>query len=164
MTSFTMRASLTLLACGLVLSCASHAPPAADPPVTAPAPAAPEELCRRIAADIEALRGFPQLADFRAERDRQGCTIRYQYRCLPPTGRGGWTSAVPNPDPDGVWFYVCLWDPNDPDAANAQINTQPVIPTWHIGGRRVTFLILEGERVPTVTSELMRILTKHGMR
>ena len=54
---------------------------------------APEETCRRIAADIEALRGSrPQLQDFRADRDRQ-------------------------------------------------INTQPVIPEWRIGSRRVTFLI-----------------------
>jgi hypothetical protein len=129
------------------------------------ADADPAEVCRRIASDIEALRArHPKLAEFRADRNRQDCTIRYQHRCGPPTGGGGWTGAVPSPQPDGVWFYVSLWDPNDPGAANLQIHTQPVLPDWRIGARRVTFLIRDGQRPPKVADDLMAILAKHGMR
>jgi hypothetical protein len=161
-----MRKSLLLFSSCLVLSCTGQPSTDTNPRATPGAGSAdPQEVCRRIAADIEDLRGrFVQLQDFRAEGNLQECTIRYEHRCRPPTGRGGWTGAVPDPGPDGVWFYICLWDPNDADAANAQIHTQPALPEWRLGERRVTFLIREGERAPKASGELMRILTKHGMR
>jgi hypothetical protein len=41
--------------------------------------------------------------------------------------------GLPNPNPDGIWFHIGVWDPNDPAEANSQINTQPVMPPWWIG-------------------------------
>ena len=123
-------------------------------------------LCRAIAADIEALRDeFPQLADFDADKAivKESCTIGYTYKCHPATHVGGWTAAAPNPDPDGLWFHLGIWDEQDPEEAGAQVNTQPAIPPWRIGARRVTFLILEGDETRSVAAEIFEILTRHGL-
>jgi hypothetical protein len=122
-------------------------------------------ICSGIADDIEPLRArYPQLADYRAasalERE---CTISYGHHTHRATHAGGWTAGVPNPDPGGIWFYISVWDPADPAEASAQINTQPVLPPWWIGQRRVTFLILEGERTQPVANALLAVLEHHEM-
>ncbi|NVB85712.1 MAG: hypothetical protein HOV81_45530 [Kofleriaceae bacterium] len=61
-----------------------------------------------------------------------------------------------------MWFYISLWDPQSAEAS-AQINTQPVMPSWWIGDRRVTFLVLEGDRNPPVRDKLFDILETHQL-
>lgn len=120
--------------------------------------------CRAIADDIERLRTqYPQLVDFRiVDALRPNCTISYGWHTHRPTTRGGWTSGVPEPDPDGIWFYIGVYDPNGPDA-QSQIHTQPMVPNWWIGERRVMFLLREGDQAKKVGGELMKVLAKHGM-
>ena len=126
-----------------------------------------DEICRNIAADIAALKDrFPQLTEFTPSvaNQKSNCSIDYEYHCRQPAGRAGWAGAAPNPDPDGVWFYIGLWDESDPSQAESQINSQPAIPRRHIGNRRVTFLILEGGRTASVNEAILAILKKHGLR
>lgn len=147
-------------------------------PVEPEAPQVPERvapdreavaaLCRQIADDIEALKPrFPSLADFRASSAirKEDCQLGYTYRCHPSTARGGWTAGVPEPDPDGVWFYLSLWDERDDRERMAQINTQPMMrPKEMLGERRVTFLALEGAKGKGVGGEIRKILAKRGMK
>ena len=116
-----------------------------------------------IAEAIERLKGqFPQLAEFTAEKhgDSSRLAITYGYRTHRAKHRGGWTAGVPNPDPDGVWFYI---DFHDPGSA-AQIHTQPVVPPLHFRDRKVTFLILEGETTKRLAASLHQIMLNHGVR
>jgi len=125
------------------------------------------DVCLKVAKDIELLKNkFPQLKNFSASKNFEAdrWVIVYQYHTHKATHRGGWTSGVPNPDPDGIWFYIGLWDEKDPGAAGAQINTQPAIPTCYIGDRRVTFLILEGEKTIPVNGEIFKILRVNGLQ
>lgn len=79
-------------------------------------------ICQSIADEIAAIRGtYPQLAGF--EATATDCTITYAHHTHRATHVGGWTAGVPNPDPDGVWFYIGVWDPADPVQAMAQIKT-----------------------------------------
>lgn len=129
-------------------------------------PAHPDESCGAIAADIEMLRArFPSLVEYRSGAAmRRDCVIEYGWHTHRPTGRGGgWTAEVPNPDHDGVWLYVGLYDPNGPDA-NDQINTQPMLPDWRIGARKVTFLLREGADTHGLGEAVLEVLRHHGMR
>ena len=119
--------------------------------------------CRAIAADIEQLSPrFPQLASYRAASAQpRPCWIMYERHTHSPQQTGGWSAGVPAPDPDGVWFYIGLWDPTAPMVD--QINTQPVTPNWWIGERRVTLLVKDGERTAPVGSALAAVLQRHGM-
>ncbi len=129
--------------------------------VVPPAPSFPA-TCEAIAHDIEQLgRAYPQLAAFRAA-DHRDCDFSYGFHTHAPTTRGGWSSAVPHPDPDGIWFYVGIYDPNGPDA-NSQIHMQPVVPNWWIGPRKVMFLILEGDQAKPAAGAIMKILERHGL-
>ena len=119
--------------------------------------------CNSIADDIEKVaRQFPQLINFRAA-DQHDCTIRYQHKTHPPARTGGWSSGVPHPDADGIWFYIGIYDPNGP-AAESQIHTQPVVPNWWIGTRKVMFLILEGDKTTPAAAAITKILERHGMQ
>lgn len=119
-------------------------------------------ICQSIADEIATIRGtYPQLAGF--EATATDCTITYAHHTHRATHVGGWAAGVPNPDPDGVWFYMGVWDPADPVQAMAQINTQPLTPERWIGKRRVTYLILEGEQTTRVGDELLAILKHHEM-
>ena len=125
------------------------------------------QICQNIARDIEKLKlKYPQLKEFDPAKNlnKQRCKISYTYKCHDPDRRSGWAGGVPNPDPDGIWFYIGLWDENDPQEKMAQINTQPVIPLWYINGRRVTYLILEGEKTNSVSEQIFEILRKHGLQ
>jgi len=122
-----------------------------------------QQAIRAMAQDIQALAGrFPQLADFDAERhcDTEELIIGYAYHTHRPAGRPGWAGAVPNPDTDGIWFFIDLYDPD----SSAQIHTQPMVPRLQRGDKRVQLLILEGEKTRKLHAELWRILQKHGAR
>jgi hypothetical protein len=128
----------------------------------APSPSFPG-TCRAIAADIEKLaRQYPQLINFRAA-DQRACAISYGFKTHAAQSRGGWSSGVPHPDADGIWFYIGIYDPNGPEAT-AQIHMQPVVPNWWLGSRKVMFLILEGDRTTRAVGALTKILEHHGMQ
>lgn len=117
---------------------------------SAPARAANEydyaAAIKAIASDIAGLRtDFPQLREFSATQnvlfDR--LAVDYAYRTHRHRGSGGgWQAQAPNPDDDGVWLYI---DFHDADS-RAQIHTQPMAPALCLGDKRVTFLLLEGDR------------------
>lgn len=113
-----------------------------------------------IARDIASLkRSHPQLSEFFVEQNLQAkeLKISYGYRTHRAT-HGGWTGGVPNPDADGIWFYIDFHDPH----STAQIHTQPVTAAICIGDKRVSFLSLEGTRTKSVSGAIHKILKKHG--
>jgi hypothetical protein len=112
-----------------------------------------------IAHDIAVLKhGFPQLAEFKPQA-LDGLKITYAFRTHPAPHSGGWTSGVPNPDNDGVWFYI---DMHDADST-AEIHTQPMTVDQCIGDKRVSFLILEGDATRSLSGEIEKILRNHGI-
>jgi hypothetical protein len=116
-----------------------------------------------VARDIAGLkRSYPQLRDFSVTKNVNFGDLRisYQYHTHKPQGRGGWTAGVPNPDEDGVWFFV---DFHDADST-AQIHTQPGMVPNCIGEKRVSFLILEGAHTKPFAGALWKILQKHGVK
>ena len=139
----------------------------ANPPTQAVAPQTamtPEQLAvLAIATDIEKLtHEFRQLQTFKVKDDfhPDSLAIDYGFHTHQPQGRAGWTGAVPNPDNDGLWFYIDLHDAN----STAQIHTQPVTQRLCLGKKRVSFLILEGEGTNSVAGRIHAILTAHGVR
>jgi len=115
----------------------------------------------RVARDIAKLKGdFPQLADFSLAQNLQAkeLKISYGYHTHQAGRTGGWTSGVPNPDEDGVWFYIDFHDPG----STAQIHTQPMSAPICIGGKRVSFLSLEGARTSSLSGSIAKILKRHG--
>ena len=139
-------------------ACSSPPQPTPTTPVTFPA------TCAAIAADLETLRPqFPALVEYRADTAQQRpCWISYGWHTHRSTSTGGWTAGVPNPDRDGVWFYIGIYDPKGPEAS-AQINTQPMTPNWWIGDRKVMYLVLAGDGVHGLEERVMAVLTKHGL-
>ena len=114
-----------------------------------------------IAHDIEGLKdSHPQLKDFSVAANLKADKhqISYGYHTYRPTRRGGWTSAVPNPDEDGIWFYIDFHDP----ASTLQIHTQPAAIPYCVGAMRLTFLSLEGTKTKSVEGAIWNVLKKHG--
>ena len=121
-----------------------------------------EQALAQIAADIELLKGrYPQLEDFSAVRDfdRQRLVISFGYRTHRSRHPGGWTSGVPNPDDEGVWFYIDFHDPT----STAQIHTQPVAQERRYREKRVMLLVLDGKRTEPLTPALHQILHDQGV-
>jgi hypothetical protein len=117
-----------------------------------------------LAEDLEALKGeLPKLAAFDTAQALQSerCVISYAHRTHRPTHHGGWTAGFPAPDPDGLAFHIHLYQ--RPEEAG-QIDTQPVMPPWRLGGYRVTFLLLEGEEGPSAHARIFQLLRLHGLR
>jgi hypothetical protein len=115
-----------------------------------------------IATGIERLKGqYPQLAEFssREHCDRDRLIISYGYRTHEAPHTGGWTSGVPNPDEDGVWFYIDLHHPD----SQAQIHTQPVVPRYRFEAKEVMFLMLEGERTESIRGAILEIFRDNGV-
>ena len=126
-----------------------------------PAAAFPS-TCDAIARDIEKLtKQYAQLANYRAV-DQKDCRIRYEHRVGAAQGRGGWSAATPHPEPDGIWLYIGIYDPNGPHAHD-QIHTQPATPGWWIGSRKVMFLIKEGDKTTKAGGAIFKILERHGL-
>jgi hypothetical protein len=122
--------------------------------------------CAAIAREIAGLAPrYPQLRDFDANGVSSSpgeCTISYAYRTHRSTVRGGWVAQVPNPDPDGIWFHIGIWDPRGP-ARRSQINTQPGGAVHAFGDDHITFLTLEGRSARPLRPALWKILEKHGL-
>jgi hypothetical protein len=118
------------------------------------------QALQSLARDIQALgREFPQLAKFSAEKniDLDGLVIDYQYKTHAPHHRGGWTSGVPNPNDDGIWFYL---DFHDPDS-QAQIHTQPIVTTVLPFGKKVAFMLsLEGKNTQPATGRIWDLVVR----
>ena len=119
---------------------------------------------KAIAGDIAGLRTeFPQLRDFSATQNVlfDKLAIDYAYHTHRYSGPGGgWVAHAPNPDDDGVWLYV---DFHDPDSA-AQIHTQPMTPALCFGGKRATFLLLEGDQTKPLGGRIKTILDARGVK
>jgi hypothetical protein len=116
-----------------------------------------------VASDIEKLKAdFPQLRDFSAATHLRSNppSIGYAYRTHAPARSGGWTSGVPNPDVDGVWFHIDLHDPD----SNLQLHTQPVTAALCLGESRVSFLILEGRETRSLYAPVWSALARQGAR
>ena len=121
------------------------------------------ERLRAIARDIAALKPeFPQLVDFSVAKDIQiddeHFDISYAYHTHQARHVGGWTSGVPNPDDDGVWFFIDFHDADDV----SQIHTQPEYIEMRLGSKIVEFLILEGAKTRSVDGRIQGILEAHG--
>lgn len=116
-----------------------------------------------IAVDIEGLKEkYPQLKDFSAKgnQDAKSLSISYAYRTHKATHPGGWTSGVPNPDEDGIWFYLDFHDPT----SNSQIHTQPITGVSQcLGEMRVSFLLLDGSKTTSVNAAIWQVLRKYGV-
>lgn len=116
-----------------------------------------------VALDIEKLKtDFPQLRDFSAATHLRAepPAISYAFRTHAPARTGGWTSAVPNPDADGVWFHIDLHDPG----SSLEIHTQPVTASLCLGESRVSFLMLEGRDTRSLYGPIWGALKKQGAR
>jgi hypothetical protein len=138
------------------------APRRAAPPMPSPAPpSSPAEVIAAIAREIAQLKpGCPQLVELDPDKHVEPSLARlqYGYHTHRSTRRGGWTSGVPNPDPDGVWLYVDIHDPS----SMSQIHTQPAVPMLDVGGKRLMMLLLEGEGVPSCAGKIWAILGRYG--
>ena len=74
-----------------------------------------KKILTGIAHRIEALKkDFPHLKEFSPQKNTnlENLSISYEYHTHPAQHRGGWTSGVPNPDDDGIWFYIDFHDPS----------------------------------------------------
>ena len=143
----------------------ASAPPQAQGPSQAVRPPAKAPTfpatCHAIARELETLtKQFAQLASYRAV-DQKDCRISYKHNTLPPSGRGGGYSAgIPRPEPDGIFLYISIWDPNATD--NWQLDTQPAS-FFTLGNRRVTIVISEGDKTKRAAGAIQAILERHGM-
>jgi len=102
-------------------------------------------------------REFPQLLDYAKTRnlDLDQLVIGYAFHTHRPQRRAGWTSGVPNPDDDGIWFHIDLHDPD----SQAQIHTQPVTFTKAKLGKKIAFLLmLEGGKVKSAEGRIWEII------
>ncbi len=127
-----------------------------------PAPTPESRALTRIAEGIERLAPkYRQLADFKAATAlAPGSTaISYSFHTHRAEHRGGWSSGVPNPDDDGVWFFIDIHDRD----SQAQRHTQPVTVELRFGTKAVTFLILEGAKTSSLVPDLNRILKEAGV-
>lgn len=116
----------------------------------------------KIGRSIEALKvHYPQLKTFTVKDnvDTARLRITYDLNTHEPERHGGWTSGVPNPDADGIWFYIDIHDSD----STAQIHTQPVTQPMFLGDKRVSFLILEGKKTKSVSTAIRKILIDHGV-
>jgi hypothetical protein len=120
-----------------------------------------EETLTNVSCQIESLKAkFPQLVEFSSTENTnlQNLSISYAYHTHQALDQRGWISAVPNPDPDGIWFYI---DFHDPDST-AQIHTQPVVETrTRLGDKTVLLLISQGNNTKSLQSTIWSILEYH---
>ena len=122
------------------------------------------EFIKKVSEEILKLKEtYPQLREFTVDKhtDVQRLRIDYSYHTHKPEHIGGWTSGVPNPDPDGVWFYIDLHN----EDSNAQIHTQPISgSSLQFGNKKICFLILEGETTKSLSKEISSILKRSGAK
>ena len=167
------------LAVGLTVMCSAGAKGAAQSPSPAasvgPLEGVPPERDRArnpvhraaveaIARDIEQLKAdYPQLAEFSAMRniERRALGIGYGFRTHEAQRTGGWTSGVPAPDDDGVWFSIAFFDPE----SRLQVHTQPTVHARTcFRDLYVQVLMREGKETRSLLAPVWKILRKHGVR
>ncbi len=115
-----------------------------------------------IKSDLADLAGeYPQLQDVseKALLNASRLSLAYSYRTHVAQQPGGWTAGVPNPDDDGIWFYIDFHDPN----SSEQIHTQPVIRALCLGPKQVSVLILEGKNTKSASGKIYSVLRNHGV-
>lgn len=106
---------------------------------------------------------YPQLKEFSLDEhvDLDKLKIDYSYHTHDSERTVGWTSAVPNPDPDGIWFYIDLYDKD----SIAQIHTQPFRDTaFRFGNKKICFLILQGSDTKSISAEIISIFERNGAK
>jgi hypothetical protein len=122
----------------------------------------PTNALLAVAHDIEGLKArYPQLKAFVATNsvNLHLMRISYEFSTHEPLRQGGWTSGVPSPNKDGVWFIV---DFHNPDS-QLQFHTQPMYSKAYIADKVVMFLILEGAQTKSIQGDVWRILYTHGV-
>src|SRR5215813_8983395 len=127
------------------------------------APASQVKIITAIGQDIAKLKAqFPQLRKFSVSKNvrSERLIIDYDYHTHRSHIRGGWRAQVPEPDDDGVWFYIDFHDP----ASGSQIDTQPGDPQDCFEDKKVQFLILQGDKTRRVSGEIWKILEQHGVK
>jgi hypothetical protein len=121
-------------------------------------------IMKSIAGDIEKLKlQYPQLKDFSVSNNLnlRDLAIVYAYHTRSPEKTGGWTSGVPHPNEDGVWFYFDLHDPN----STAEVHTQPMVTVpMCLGSKNLSFLSLEGSHTTSIDGAIWKILRSYGAR
>jgi hypothetical protein len=120
-------------------------------------------VLRAIAVDIENLKSeFPQLREFSVTSNlhAEPPGISYAFHTHAPDRTGGWSSGVPNPDPDGIWFHIDIHDSD----SKLQLHTQPMMAAICLGGSRISFLMLEGRYTRSLNGPILAVLRKHGAR
>ena len=116
----------------------------------------------KIGTDIEKLKvKFTQLDSFDIKKhiSKDKLEITYGYNTHTADKIGGWTSGVPNPNDDGIWFYISIHSPK----STRQIHTQPKIAPMYIGNEVFQFLLLEGAKTKSVNIALWEIFRKYGV-
>ncbi|MBK7402582.1 MAG: hypothetical protein IPJ34_41720 [Myxococcales bacterium] len=123
--------------------------------------------CAAIAREIAALAvDHPQLAGFHADSAtlEPDCRIVHTYHCHPAKHVGGWAAGVPEPDADGLWLHLGIFDPAGP-AATSQLYTQPaMLPDRTLDGRRVVLFVHEGSATKPLQLEILKILRRYGLK
>jgi hypothetical protein len=115
----------------------------------------------RIAHDIAKLNeSYPQLADFSISKNVKDLKVEYGYRTHKAERVAGWGAGVPNPDEDGIWFYIDFHE----KTSRAQINAQPMSHPYCLGNLSLSFLILEGKKTKSVEGAIWQILKNHGVK
>ena len=132
------------------------------------APASQVTTIAAIGQDIAKLKAkFPQLREFSVSNNvlSQRLIISYEYHThiyqIGGSSRSNpWTGsrarAWPEPDDDGVWFYIDFHDPT----SDSQIDSQPIDPQDCF----VQFLILQGKKTNPIADEIRKILERHGVK
>jgi hypothetical protein len=123
----------------------------------------PSDAIERIGAGIANLRAeFPQLNSFSVSQHvhAERWEIEYGYHTHRVWNRAGWVGGVPNPDDDGVWFFI---DFHRPDSQR-QIDRQPVVPPYCFGEEQVLFLILQGKNTKSVADAVWQVLEQQGVK
>ncbi len=122
------------------------------------------EFIKKTSEEISELKNtYPQLKEFSIHKhaDIENLKVDYAYHTHKPEHSGGWTSGVPNPDSDGIWFYIDLHDKD----STAQIHTQPITGiSLRVGDKRVCFLILEGTETKSLGDKILSILKANGAK
>ncbi len=119
------------------------------------------DIIKDIAEEINLLKSkLPELEDFQIDKnvDLENLQIDYAFKTHDSQSQVGWTAGVPEPDNDGIWFYINIHDPD----SMAQIDTQPGGISLCLKSKRVTFLMLKGRKTK-IGGEIDEILKKHGV-
>lgn len=122
------------------------------------------EFIKLVTEEITLLKEtYPQLKEFSIDKhvDIKNLKVDYRYHTHESERTGGWTSSVPNPYSDGIWFYIDLHNKN----STAQIHTQPISGTsFKYGNKNICFLILEGSETKSISVEIISIFERNGVK